>query len=251
MPFATVCFRHLPASARELPAAERQTEIDRVNEAILARVNRDGRIFLSHTRLGGRFTLRASIGNPRADERHGDGVGRCCAARPRGWPPRRRWGRRSPAEGATHDRAGRGSCTTTASAGAPSTSSSSCSSATTGRSCVSSSPAAGSLNFVPPTPHFDGDGRADGNPRHDRVPRLGGDRGPLRGGDRGTPLPGSGALHGRGAPPLRTPRGALGCAARDAPPPGSPPGVARRIRGCRRRAVARRDHGVRDDRAGP
>ena len=104
--------------------------------------------------------------------------------------------------------------TTTAFAGVRSTSSSSCSSATTGRSCTSSWRPVGSSTSVPPRPGSTATVGRTGTSCHDRVPRLGGDRGSLRGGDRGTPLPGSGALHGRGAPTLRTPRGALGCAAR-------------------------------------
>jgi aromatic-L-amino-acid/L-tryptophan decarboxylase len=34
------------------------------------RVNRTGEVFLSHTRLGGRFTIRLAIGNLRTEERH-------------------------------------------------------------------------------------------------------------------------------------------------------------------------------------
>ncbi len=67
-PFATVCFRHRPAGA-VIP----EPEIDRRNEAILEAVNRTGRFFLSHTRLAGRYTLRVSIGNPRATMAHIDG----------------------------------------------------------------------------------------------------------------------------------------------------------------------------------
>ena len=33
-------------------------------------VNRDGAVFLSHTRLAGRFTIRMAIGNLRTEERH-------------------------------------------------------------------------------------------------------------------------------------------------------------------------------------
>jgi aromatic-L-amino-acid decarboxylase len=55
-PFATVCFRFL---------AKDREQTDRINQAILDEVNRGGRIFLSHTRLRDRFTIRVSIGNPR------------------------------------------------------------------------------------------------------------------------------------------------------------------------------------------
>jgi aromatic-L-amino-acid decarboxylase len=43
---------------------------DHANEEILARVNRSGRAYLSHTRLGGCFVLRLAIGNLRTERRH-------------------------------------------------------------------------------------------------------------------------------------------------------------------------------------
>jgi aromatic-L-amino-acid decarboxylase len=52
--FSLVCFR------RRGPDAE--------NEAILERANRSGDIFLSHTRLDGRYVLRLAIGNARTTE---------------------------------------------------------------------------------------------------------------------------------------------------------------------------------------
>jgi aromatic-L-amino-acid decarboxylase len=53
-PFSLVCFR------REAPDAE--------NEALLERVNATGEIFLSHTRLNGRYVLRLAVGNARTSE---------------------------------------------------------------------------------------------------------------------------------------------------------------------------------------
>jgi aromatic-L-amino-acid decarboxylase len=41
---------------------------DDENEALLARVNATGEIFISHTRLGGRYVLRLAIGNLRTSE---------------------------------------------------------------------------------------------------------------------------------------------------------------------------------------
>jgi aromatic-L-amino-acid/L-tryptophan decarboxylase len=52
--FSLVCFR-LEASDEE-------------NEALLARVNAAGKVFLSHTRLGGRYVLRLAIGSARTTE---------------------------------------------------------------------------------------------------------------------------------------------------------------------------------------
>ena len=52
--FSLVCFRRRAS--------------DDENEALLERVNRDGRIFLSHTRLDGRYVLRLAVGNARTTE---------------------------------------------------------------------------------------------------------------------------------------------------------------------------------------
>src|SRR4051812_22305527 len=50
-PFSVVCFRRDGSDAE--------------NEAILERVNRGGEIFISHTRLDGRYVLRLAVGNER------------------------------------------------------------------------------------------------------------------------------------------------------------------------------------------
>ncbi len=61
--FSTVCFRYAPAGMA--PA-----EADARNEAILGAVNASGEVFLSHTRLRGKFVLRLAIGNLRTTEAH-------------------------------------------------------------------------------------------------------------------------------------------------------------------------------------
>src|SRR4029078_471346 len=61
VPFSLVCFRYSP---RGVSAAEQ----DRLNEAIMHAVNASGEMFISHTKLAGRFTLRLSIGNIRTGE---------------------------------------------------------------------------------------------------------------------------------------------------------------------------------------
>lgn len=63
VPFALVCFRHRPAGLDE-------AALERHNAAIMDRVNASGEAFLSHTKLGGRFVLRLSIGNVRTERRH-------------------------------------------------------------------------------------------------------------------------------------------------------------------------------------
>lgn len=61
--FSTVCFRRMdPRLSIE--------QLNRCNEAILNRVNADGRVFLSHTKLGDRFVIRLTIGNLRTERRH-------------------------------------------------------------------------------------------------------------------------------------------------------------------------------------
>ena len=52
--FSLVCFR-LQGS-------------DEANEALLERVNRTGELFLSHTKLAGRYVLRLAVGNLRTKE---------------------------------------------------------------------------------------------------------------------------------------------------------------------------------------
>ena len=52
--FSLVCFRREGS--------------DEENEALLDRVNRTGEVFLSHTRLDGRYVLRLAIGNARTTE---------------------------------------------------------------------------------------------------------------------------------------------------------------------------------------
>jgi len=67
VPFSTVCFRWRPAGRAE-------ADLDAANERILDAVNGTGEVFLSHTRLSGRFTLRVALGNPRTGPDH---VRRC------------------------------------------------------------------------------------------------------------------------------------------------------------------------------
>jgi aromatic-L-amino-acid decarboxylase len=69
VPFSTVCFRHQPRGHDGADAASLE-RLDRRNEEIVERVNRTGRIYLSHTRLAGRVALRVALGNPRSTEAH-------------------------------------------------------------------------------------------------------------------------------------------------------------------------------------
>jgi aromatic-L-amino-acid decarboxylase len=64
VPFSVVCFRALPTDATA------EMEIDTFNERLLESVNRSGEVFLSHTRLNGRFVLRLAVGNLHTTEEH-------------------------------------------------------------------------------------------------------------------------------------------------------------------------------------
>jgi aromatic-L-amino-acid/L-tryptophan decarboxylase len=61
VPFSVVCFR-----ARAIT----DDHADDLNERILEAVNSTGEIFISHTRLNGRYTLRLAIGNLHTTETH-------------------------------------------------------------------------------------------------------------------------------------------------------------------------------------
>jgi aromatic-L-amino-acid decarboxylase len=62
---ALLCLRYRPPGLDE-PA------LDQLNEALIERVNDTGRAFLTHTRLGGRFAIRFSIGQTTTEQRHVD-----------------------------------------------------------------------------------------------------------------------------------------------------------------------------------
>ena len=65
VPFSVVCFRATDASMADDPAG-----LDDLNARLLDGVNATGDVFLSHTRLGGRFVLRLAVGHIRTTERH-------------------------------------------------------------------------------------------------------------------------------------------------------------------------------------
>lgn len=85
-PFSLVCFRAHPAAFKreaarsleenpKLPHWSRDVEqvddtLNTLNERLLEEVNRRGKVFLSHTKLNGTFTLRLAIGNIRTTRDH-------------------------------------------------------------------------------------------------------------------------------------------------------------------------------------
>ncbi|MDX6695320.1 MAG: aromatic-L-amino-acid/L-tryptophan decarboxylase [Blastocatellia bacterium] len=77
VPFSLVCFRACPpAQGGETEHTEGETEparaarLDALNESLMNNLNAGGAAYLSHTRLGDRFTLRLAIGNIRTTEAH-------------------------------------------------------------------------------------------------------------------------------------------------------------------------------------
>jgi len=62
--FSVVVFRWRPAGGTDEAALERG------NAQILERVNASGEVFLSHTKVGGRYGIRLAVGNLRTEERH-------------------------------------------------------------------------------------------------------------------------------------------------------------------------------------
>ena len=64
-PFSVVCFRARPRG-REWT----EPELEALNQRLLDAMNATGEVFLSHTKLDGRFVLRLAVGNLRTEERH-------------------------------------------------------------------------------------------------------------------------------------------------------------------------------------
>jgi aromatic-L-amino-acid decarboxylase len=63
-PFSVVVFRWRP------PGELSEDDLERANARILEHVNASGEVFLSHTKLGGRYGIRLAVGNLRTEERH-------------------------------------------------------------------------------------------------------------------------------------------------------------------------------------
>lgn len=72
-PLSVVCFRARPAALlegrRSTRPAEAETLLSLFNEELLRRLNAGGEVYLSHTKLDGRYSLRLAVGNLRTTER--------------------------------------------------------------------------------------------------------------------------------------------------------------------------------------
>ncbi len=62
-PFSTICFRFNPGNKNE-------DDLNKLNEQLLEKINESGKIFLSHTKLNGKFVIRLTIGSIRHERRH-------------------------------------------------------------------------------------------------------------------------------------------------------------------------------------
>ena len=62
-PLSTVCFRFRPAGIDE-------TQIDRINNILMEKLNGSGFLYLTHTKLNGRFTLRLVVAQTHVTKRH-------------------------------------------------------------------------------------------------------------------------------------------------------------------------------------
>jgi aromatic-L-amino-acid/L-tryptophan decarboxylase len=65
VPFSVVCFRWRPAGVEATGE-----QLDAANERLIDLINASGEAFLSHTRLGGRLTIRVAIGHLQTRETH-------------------------------------------------------------------------------------------------------------------------------------------------------------------------------------
>ncbi len=64
-PLGLVCFRYRPAAM-----AADGPELDGLNRKLLAQVNASGRVFLTHTVLGGRYAIRLAVGQRCTEREH-------------------------------------------------------------------------------------------------------------------------------------------------------------------------------------
>ncbi|PLX02731.1 MAG: aspartate aminotransferase family protein [Marinilabiliales bacterium] len=64
--FNVICFRYLPAGV------DTNEEINRINKLLLEKINQSGKLFLSHTVLNGKYTIRIVTGQTNLTREHVD-----------------------------------------------------------------------------------------------------------------------------------------------------------------------------------
>jgi len=62
--FNTVCFRYRP------PEIKSEDELNKINEELLTRLNKSGELYMSHTRLNGKYTIRMVTSQTHVKEHH-------------------------------------------------------------------------------------------------------------------------------------------------------------------------------------
>jgi aromatic-L-amino-acid decarboxylase len=65
-PFSVVCFRYMPEGVNEMD------RINALNELLLKSINNTGKAYITHTRLGNKYTLRMVIGQTNVTKQHVD-----------------------------------------------------------------------------------------------------------------------------------------------------------------------------------
>ncbi len=66
-PFSVVCFRYIPSYT---PENNKEEYLEKFNTRLLDAVNASGEVFLSHTKLNGKYTIRIAIGNLKTTLHH-------------------------------------------------------------------------------------------------------------------------------------------------------------------------------------
>ena len=66
VPLNTICFRYHPSSLED------SLELNRLNEELLHRLNETGKLYMTHTKLDGKYTLRLVTGQTYTQKKHVD-----------------------------------------------------------------------------------------------------------------------------------------------------------------------------------
>jgi aromatic-L-amino-acid/L-tryptophan decarboxylase len=70
-PFSTICFRANPAKTNDEEKIVHGTPYEEwLNEKLMQNINETGKLFISHTKLNGKFVIRLTISGIRTEERH-------------------------------------------------------------------------------------------------------------------------------------------------------------------------------------
>ncbi|MFC1564885.1 pyridoxal phosphate-dependent decarboxylase family protein [candidate division KSB1 bacterium] len=67
VPFSVICFRYNPGGN-----FRNEDELEKINSELMEKVNSTGKLYLSHTKLNGKYTIRFAIGNIKTNEGHVD-----------------------------------------------------------------------------------------------------------------------------------------------------------------------------------